>query len=184
MESALPTIVLLLRHKRRLAAVTLACTSSPICPAMALLPHDFTSPYAFMDPRSLRLPKWNRRLTGPLPWKATTTSRIRIQLPLDDLAHRTLPFVPSTGSFPPCLTYEVQFDFHPPPDPLVTWPALRSRVRTALLEEWAAVMLPANYPFGLTLYPYPFMGLPKFLAGRIHQMRSPKSYLAVHRPSW
>ena len=30
----------------------------------------------------------------------------------------------------------------------------------------------------------PFMALPKFLAGRIHQMRSGKSYLAAHRPSW
>ena len=28
------------------------------------------------------------------------------------------------------------------------------------------------------------MGLPKFLAGRIHQMRSGKSYLAAHRPTW
>ena len=28
------------------------------------------------------------------------------------------------------------------------------------------------------------MGLPKFLAGRIHQMRSGKSYLAAHRPDW
>jgi len=30
---------------------------------------------------------------------------------------------------------------------------------------------------------YPFMGLGKFVAGRIHQMRSAKSYLAAHR-SW
>ena len=32
-------------------------------------------------------------------------------------------------------------------------------------------------------HPHPFMGLSKFLAGRIHQMRSGKSYLAAH-PSW
>ena len=37
------------------------------------------------------------------------------------------------------------------------------------------------YP--LQLSPHPFMCLGKFMAGRIHQMRSQKSYLAAH-PSW
>ena len=44
--------------------------------------------------------------------------------------------------------------------------------------------LPAYYPFEPPCGPHPFMALPKFLAGRIHQMRSGKSYLAAHRPAW
>lgn len=66
-ESVLPLIDLLLSHKRRLVAVTLACTPSPICTTAAHLPHHFPSPYPFKDPGSLRPPKWNRHLTGPLP---------------------------------------------------------------------------------------------------------------------
>jgi len=39
------------------------------------------------------------------------------------------------------------------------------------------------YPYRLLLKPHPFMGLDKFSAGRLHQMRSGKSYLHAH-PSW
>ena len=39
---------------------------------------------------------------------------------------------------------------------------------------------PASYPFSPSLTPHPFMGLSKFLAGHIHQIRSAKSYLAAH----
>ena len=39
---------------------------------------------------------------------------------------------------------------------------------------------PPGYHFAPSLTPQPFMGLSKFITGRIHQMRSGKSYLAVH----
>jgi len=42
---------------------------------------------------------------------------------------------------------------------------------------------PARYAYCPSLKPYPFMGLSKFDAGRLHQMRSGKSYLRAH-PSW
>jgi len=42
---------------------------------------------------------------------------------------------------------------------------------------------PLYYEYPPALPPHPFMGLGKFVAGRIHQMRSAKSYLAAH-PSW
>ena len=42
---------------------------------------------------------------------------------------------------------------------------------------------PAYYHYPLSLTPYPFMGLGRFMAGRIHQMRAQKSYLTAH-PSW
>ena len=53
-EAALPPIVYLLPHKRRLAAVTLACTHLPLCTAAARLPANFATPLPFGDPSSLR----------------------------------------------------------------------------------------------------------------------------------
>jgi len=52
------------------------------------------------------------------------------------------------------------------------------------MEEWElAPPDPARYAYRPSLNPHPFMGLPKFDAGRLHQMRSGKSYLRAH-PSW
>ena len=51
------------------------------------------------------------------------------------------------------------------------------------MSDWRETRPPPDYyPYSLSLTPYAFMGLPKFLAGRIHQMRSGKGYLASHRP--
>ena len=52
-----------------------------------------------------------------------------------------------------------------------------------MMDQWRSLSLPSYYPYPLRLSPYPFMGLGKFMAGRIHQMRSHKTYLAAH-PSW
>jgi len=52
------------------------------------------------------------------------------------------------------------------------------------MEEWdKAAPDPARYPYQPSLKPHPFMGLDKCTAGRLHQMRSGKSYLCAH-PSW
>jgi len=53
-----------------------------------------------------------------------------------------------------------------------------------LLQDWAKEdPTPPYYQYPPSLKPHPFMGLGKFVAGRIHQMRAAKSYLAAH-PSW
>ena len=183
-ESALPPAGLLLAHKRLQAAVTLACTPTPICTAAARLPGDFPTPFRHREPTSLRPPQWKKPLIGPLPWKALTKTRIRTRLPLDDLAHLALPFVPSSGTFPPRLPHLVPSDFAAPGDAPFDWATLKAKVKAALADEWSAIPLPDYYPYKPSATPHLFMGLPKFLAGRIHQMRSGKSYLAAHRPSW
>ena len=53
-----------------------------------------------------------------------------------------------------------------------------------LREEWESTSILPYYLFTPSLVPHPLMGLPKFIAGRIHQMRAGKSYLAAHRPDW
>jgi len=66
----------------------------------------------------------------------------------------------------------------------ITYSALKKRVREALLAEWPGLLPTPGYYYHLpTLNPRPFMGLGMLIAGRIHQMRAGKSYLAAH-PTW
>ena len=73
----------------------------------------------------------------------------------------------------------------PPADPAAdSFTALKKESRVILLLHWTSLAHPPpDYGYLPSLTPHPFMGLPKFLAGRLHQMRSGKSYLAAH-PSW
>jgi len=65
-----------------------------------------------------------------------------------------------------------------------SYPQLKLKCKNLLMEEWdEAAPDPARYPFRPSLKPHPFMGLDKFTAGRLHQMRSGKSYLRA-LPSW
>ena len=53
-----------------------------------------------------------------------------------------------------------------------------------MIDEWNSLHpFPDYYKYPCRLAPHPFMGLDKFIAGRLHQMRAHKSYLAAH-PSW
>jgi len=62
--------------------------------------------------------------------------------------------------------------------------ALKKRVRETLCAEWASLFLtPGYYLHPPALSPRPFMGLGKFVAGRIHQMRARQGYLTAH-PTW
>ena len=73
-----------------------------------------------------------------------------------------------------------------PPQSLMdsTYSSLKKRVREKLLVEWASLFpTPGHYVHPPVLHPRPFMGLGKFVAGSIHQMRAGKCYLAAH-PTW
>ena len=69
----------------------------------------------------------------------------------------------------------------PPPELMRrTYRALRARARNMLLQDWATDDPTLRYyEYPPSLSPHPVMGLVKFVAGRIHQMRSAKSYLAT-----
>ena len=146
-EGALPPIGLLLAHKRRMAAATVVCTASPICTAAAQLPMDFPSLFSHRGTGTLRPPKWRKTLTGPLSCKATTKTRIRTRLPLDDLAHLVLLSIPCAGKLPSRLAHLVPSDFPAPDPPTITWPELAARVKNVLKEEWAKEPLLPYYPF-------------------------------------
>jgi len=65
-----------------------------------------------------------------------------------------------------------------------TYGPLRRRAKALLLKEWMTEH-PTHpyYAHPPNFSPHPFMGQGKFVAGRIHQMRARKSYLATHQ-SW
>jgi len=57
-------------------------------------------------------------------------------------------------------------------------------IPTRVITEWAALFHTLGYYLHPpALSPRPFMCLGKFIAGRIHQMRAGKGYLAAH-PTW
>jgi len=75
-------------------------------------------------------------------------------------------------------------DYLPPvPGVVPSYARLKLRAKQLLLSDWSATPAPPYYPYPPSTRPHSFMGLGKFVAGRIHKMRSGKSYLAAH-PSW
>ena len=186
-ESCLPPLTVLLPHKRRMAALRLISSPTSINPASARLCRSFPALLKARAPDSHRA--LCTRLDPnvmPLNWKTPLRSPpVRTHLPVDALAHLTLPLLEGL-TFAPMINSTLLPDLPPlPSDEIMTnaYRALKRRAQTLMMEHWCSLPLPDYYPFPLRLSPHPFMGLGKFMAGRIHQMRSQKSYLAAH-PSW
>ena len=158
------------RTQQRLA---LALTSHPCLSTGRLIP---TGPSVHGSPPTL----------CPYPGGLNGPSKVRSHLPVDQLANIALPLLGT-------LTWALLAKAHllpnvsrlPRPDTMkAAYCALQGRARSLLLEDWKKVApTPTYYTFPLSLTPHPFMGLGRFVAGRIHQMRAQKSYLAAY-PSW
>jgi len=124
----------------------------------------------------------------PLSWQTKVPSLpIRKQLPVDTLAHLMQPLPEDLTRL--LLVLDAPSPYlgrtSPPPELMKkTYQALRARASSMLLQDWATdAPTPLYYDFPPSLSPHPFMGLGKCVAGRIHQMRAAKCYLAAH-PSW
>ena len=123
----------------------------------------------------------------PLHWKMPRpVPPMRNHLPVGVVAHQTIPFTLGLSSMPminsnlvcptPTLAPESQMNN--------TYSALKKRIRDPLLTERASCFPTPGYSLHPpALAPRPFMGLGKFVAGRIYQMRDGNSYLAAH-PTW
>ena len=184
-ESFLPPLVLLIEHRQRMADLRVVCSPPEINPASARLHKSVPnrSPYrSLLCHRSL-LVKLNPA-HRPLMWK-TPQVTIRKHLSIDEIAHRTLPLLKGRLSFPSHNRQLVPtLSVHPVDPPSDSYTTLKKESRGILLLEWRSLSPPPpGYPYPPSLTPHPFMGLPKFMASRFHQMRSGKSYLAAH-PSW
>jgi len=98
------------------------------------------------------------------------------------LANTAVPLVHDVSTLPPISLHLT--DYLPPiPGVVSSYARLKLRAKQLLLSDWSAIPAPPYYPYPPLTRPQPFMGLGKFVAGRIHQMPSGKSYLTAH-PSW
>ena len=168
-----------------MAALRLASSPPEINPAAGRLHKSVPNKSTFRSPQCHRslLTKLNPA-KRPLMWK-TPRSTIRKHLPIDEITHRVLPLLEGRSSLPLLNPHLVPTRAVPPPDPPHnSYTTMKKESRSILLRQWSALAPPPpGYPFSPSLSPHPFMGLSKFLAGHVHQMRSGKSYLAAH-PSW
>ena len=186
-EACLPPLELLLRYKRRLADLRVLCSRPEINPAAARLPPSVQTPSLHRhspDLRALSAKNGGSRL--PLPWiQPRPPSKNRAHLPLNALPHSMVFLLGPDGlDALPGISQHLLSDFYPEPPLGRSYPQLKLKCKNLLMEEWdKAAPDPARYPFQPSLKPHPFMGLDKFTAGRLHQMRSGKSYLRAH-PSW
>ena len=181
-ESCLPPLVLLIEHRQRMAALRVVCSPPEINPASARLHKSVPNRSSYRSPlchRSLlvRLNPAHR----PLMWR-TPQVTIRKHLPIDEIAYRTLPLLKGRLFFPSHNRQLVPtLSVRPVDSPSDSYTTLKKESRAVLLLQWRSLApSPPGYPYPPSLTPHPFMGLPKFMAGRFHQMRSGKSYLAAH----
>jgi len=187
-ESCLPPISLLIAHRQRLAALRVVCSPPSVNPATARLHPSFSSLSVYRAPDSSRaITRGLSSVYLPLHWKMPRpVPPIRNLLPVDAVAHRTIPVTHGLSRMPMINSHLVCPSPTLPPQSLMdnTYFALKKRARETLLAEWASLFpTPGYYLHPPALSPRLFMGLGKCVAGRIHQMRVGKSYLAAH-PTW
>ena len=183
-ESCLPPLSVLLLHKRRVAALRLVSSPTSIKPASARLCRSFPtllktrapdSPWALCTCLAPNVMPLNQKshLGSPL---------VRTHLPVNTQVHLTIPLLKDL-SYAPLINLTLLHDLPSlPSDEIMTntYGALKQRAQALMIDHWRSLPLPCYYPYPLRLSPHPFMGLGKFIAGCIHQMRSQKSYLAAH----
>jgi len=171
-----------------MTALRLVCSPPQINPASARLCRFFPLLLRFHVPDShrplctcldLKVMPLNLRSPPPSPPGRT-------HLPVDAMAHLTLPLLEGL-SFAPLINSSLLLE-HPtlPPDDVMkaAYFSLKAKARLLILDNWRLEHPPPPYySFPLALTPHPFMGVGKFMASRIYQMRAQKGYLAAH-PSW
>jgi len=111
------------------------------------------------------------------PWK------VRSHLPHDSLTNPARPILRSL-TFAALVNASLlpESGVHPPHDTMRNaYRAPKGRRRLLLLKEGMCLAPPPSYyTFPLQLTPHRFIGLGKFMAGHIHQLRAQKIYLAAH----
>ena len=188
-ESCLPPVPLLVSRRQGLAALRTVCSPPRINPATARLHPSFPSLSSYHAPDGTRArTKGLSSVYLPLSWKTARPSPpLWNHLAIDAVAHRTITFTGGLSRMPMINAHLVPGILpNLLPQSLMesTYSALKKRVREALIEDLSRLFPPpAYYHHPPALHPRPFMGLGKFIAGRIYQMRAGKSNLAAHS-SW
>jgi len=185
-DACLPALPVLVRHQRRLAGLRLICSPPEINPATAHLPKSIPT---FSPHRSALIARGKitsqSYLFFNLTWRSTpdkTKNPRDRHNAITALANTAVPLIHDFLTLPPISLHLT--DYLPPvPGVVPSYTRLKLRAKPHLLSDWPDTPAPPYYPFLPSTRPYPFIGLGKFVAGWIHQMRSGKSYRAAH-PSW
>ena len=171
----------------------------PCCPLNSIPPTDpqprhSQAPAYFPSMTIFRALYSSRHLTKglssyylPLDWRAPVpSSPMYKHLSINAVTHLTIPLSKGLSRFPLVLNIPPTARKNIPPPLLMalTHKALKAHFQLGMLTEWESLHpSPDYYIYPCRLDPHPFLGLDKFIAGRLHQMRAHKSYLAAH-PSW
>jgi len=172
-----------------LAALRVSCAPPASNLAAARLVVSFPSLSPFRAQNSSRhLTKDLSSVYLPLDWWTPIPSPpiTKIHLPVDTLAHLTRLLQKGLTRFPLILHAFFPVGTNIPTLQLVTrtYHPLRVRAKDMMVKDWITDMpTPPYYDHPTRLSTHTFLGLGKFVAWRIHHMRSAKRYLAAH-PSW
>jgi len=138
-EVCLPPIISYCRYRRRLAALGGTCAPPTGNPTSARLPPSFPSLYALRSQDSSRpLTRGLSSIYLPLSRRTEVASpQLRKDLPVDALAHLTLPLQEGLTCFPLVLHAPPPPRTEIPPPELMrkTYRALRNYVRNLLLQD-------------------------------------------------
>jgi len=185
-EACLPPLPALVRYQRRLAGLRLICSPPEINPATVRLPKSVPT----FSPHRAPLLACGKITSQPylffnLNWRSAPDKaknpRYRHNA-ITALANTAVPLVHDVSTLPPISLHLTDY-LSPIPGAVPSYTRLKLRAKQLLLSDWSATPVPPYYPYPPSTRPHPFIGLGKFIARRIHQMRSEKSYLAAH-PSW
>jgi len=187
-ESLLPLVPLLISQWQRVGALRVVCSPPKVNLATACLHPSFPSLSADRAQDALRaLTRGLKSVYLPLHGKTPrATPAIRNPRLIEAVAHKTIPFTSGLSRMPMINSHLASPALAIHPQSLMdnTYATLKKRVREALLEEWAHLFLaPGYYHHSPTANHQPFIGLSKFMAARMYQMRARKRYLAAH-PTW
>ena len=160
-ESCLPPLMVLLPHKRRMAALRPISSPTSIHPASARLCRSFPTLLKARVPDSFRA--LCTRLDPnvmPLNWKTPLRSPpVHTHLPVDALVHLTLPVLKGL-SYAPFINSTLIPDLPAlPSDEIMNnaYCALKRQAQSLMMDHWRSLPLPDYYPYPLHLSPHPFM---------------------------
>jgi len=185
-EACLPPLPVLVRHQRRLASLRLICSPPEVNPATARFPKSVPT----FSPHRATLIARGKITSRPylffnLDWcsalKKTKNPRYRHNA-ITALANTAASLLHDVSTLPP-ISLHLTDSLLPIPGVVPSYANLKLRAKQLLLSDWSSTPAPPYYPYPPSTRPHPFMGLGKFVAGRIQQMHSGKSYLSAHS-SW
>jgi len=174
-ESCLPPLPVLVHHQRRLAGLRLICSPPEINPATARLPKSVPT----FSPDHGALIARGKITSQPylffnLDWRSAPDKYKNLRYrhnAITALANAAAPLIQDVSTLPPISLHLT--DYLPPiPGIVPPYARLKLRAKRLLLSDWSSTPAPPYYPYPPSTRPHSFMGLGKFVAGRIHQMRS------------